>query len=36
MRGVDRPRDLFRALNGLDPGARIQPGKMTYKIVTDG
>jgi len=35
MRGVDRPRDLFRALNGLSTGGgRIEPG-MTFKIVTD-
>jgi predicted Zn-dependent protease len=35
MRAVDRPRELFRALNGLASGARIAPG-MTFKIVTDG
>ncbi|MEX2319063.1 MAG: metalloprotease, partial [Bauldia sp.] len=34
MRGVDRPRDLFRALNGLSAGARLAPGT-TFKIVTD-
>lgn len=34
MRGVDRPRELFRALNGLSGGARIEPG-MKVKIVTD-
>jgi predicted Zn-dependent protease len=35
MHGVERPRDLFRVLNGLDPGARIKAGTK-YKIVTDG
>ena len=35
MRGVDRPRELFRALNGLAPGARIEPGTKV-KIVEDG
>lgn len=34
MRGVDRPRELFRALNGLSAGARLEPGTMV-KIVTD-
>ena len=34
MHGVDRPRDLFRVLNGIDPGARIVAGTK-YKIVTD-
>lgn len=34
MRGVDRPRDLFRVLNGLAPGARLEPG-MRVKIVDD-
>jgi len=34
MRGVDRPRDLFRALNDLDPGARIDAGTK-LKIVDD-
>lgn len=34
MQGVDRPRELFRVLNGLDGGARITPG-MKVKIVTD-
>jgi len=35
VHGVERPRDLFRVLNGLDPGAPITPGAK-YKIVTDG
>jgi predicted Zn-dependent protease len=35
VHGVERPRDLFRVLNGLDPGTRITPGAK-YKIVTDG
>jgi predicted Zn-dependent protease len=34
MHGVDRPRDLFLALNGLSPGARIDPGTR-IKIVDD-
>ena len=34
MRGVDRPRELFRALNDLDPGARI-PAGTRVKIVDD-
>jgi predicted Zn-dependent protease len=34
MRGVDRPRELFRVLNELDPGAPIAPGTK-LKIVTD-
>jgi predicted Zn-dependent protease len=34
MRGVDRPRELFRALNDLEPGVRIEPGTKV-KIVTD-
>ncbi len=34
MRGVDRPRDLFLALNALKPGDRIEPGTK-YKIVDD-
>lgn len=32
MRGVDRPRELFRALNNLDAGAPIASGTK-YKIV---
>ncbi len=35
MSGVDRPRDLFRVLNDLDPGARIAPGTKV-KIVQAG
>ena len=35
MHGVDRPRDLFRVLNGIDPGAPIKSGAK-IKIVTDG
>jgi predicted Zn-dependent protease len=35
MRGVDRPLELFRALNDLTPGAAIKPGTR-LKIVTDG
>jgi predicted Zn-dependent protease len=34
MRGVDRPRDLFRALNDLDPGQAIVAGTK-LKIVDD-
>ena len=34
MRGVDRPRDLFRALNNLAAGERPAPGA-GVKIVTD-
>jgi predicted Zn-dependent protease len=34
MRGVDRPRELFRALNDLEPGARIAAGTKV-KIVDD-
>ena len=34
MRGVDRPADLFRALNDLDAGARLTPGTR-LKIVDD-
>lgn len=34
MRGVDRPRELFRALNDLEPGARIEAGTK-LKIVDD-
>ncbi|MCB2127264.1 MAG: M48 family metalloprotease [Rhodobacteraceae bacterium] len=34
MSGVDRPRELFRVLNELDPGAAIAPGTK-LKIVTD-
>jgi predicted Zn-dependent protease len=34
MRGVDRPRDLFRALNDLGPGAKIAAGTV-IKIVSD-
>ena len=34
MRGVDRPGDLFRSLNDLDPGARIEAGTRV-KIVDD-
>ena len=34
MRGVDRPRELFRALNNIDPGARI-PAGTKVKIVAD-
>jgi predicted Zn-dependent protease len=34
MHGVDRPRELFRALNGLDAGARLDPGSKV-KIVDD-
>ncbi|HVY18822.1 MAG TPA: M48 family metalloprotease [Bauldia sp.] len=34
MHGVDRPRELFRALNDLDPGDAIQPGTK-LKIVDD-
>jgi predicted Zn-dependent protease len=33
MHGVDRPRELFRAINDLEPG-RIKPGTKV-KIVTD-
>jgi len=34
MHGVDRPRDLFRALNDIDPGAAIVAGTR-LKIVDD-
>ena len=34
MHGVDRPRELFRALNDLEPGARIEAGTR-LKIVDD-
>ncbi len=34
MSGVDRPRELFRVLNELTPGAAIAPGTK-LKIVTD-
>ena len=34
MSGVDRPRELFRILNNLAPGAPIRRGT-AYKIVTD-
>jgi predicted Zn-dependent protease len=34
MRGVERPRELFRALNDLNPGERIAPGTKV-KIVAD-
>ena len=34
MHGVDRPLDLFRALNDLQPGARIEAGTR-LKIVDD-
>jgi predicted Zn-dependent protease len=34
MRGVDRPRELFRVLNGLTAGAAIAPGTKV-KIVSD-
>jgi predicted Zn-dependent protease len=34
MHGVDRPRELFRALNDLTPGAPITPG-LKVKIVDD-
>jgi predicted Zn-dependent protease len=34
MRGVERPREPFRALNDLNPGARIAPG-MKFKVVSD-
>lgn len=34
MRGVDRPHDLFLALNGLTPGTRIDPGTKV-KVVDD-
>lgn len=34
MRGVDRPRELFQALNDLEPGARIEAGTKV-KIVDD-
>jgi predicted Zn-dependent protease len=34
MHGVDRPLDLFRALNDLDPGAQLTPGTKV-KIVND-
>ncbi len=34
MRGVDRPMELFRALNDLAPGERIEPGTKV-KIVDD-
>lgn len=34
MRGVDRPRELFRVLNGLDAGETLAPG-MKVKIVDD-
>lgn len=34
MRGVDRPRELFRALNNLQPGARIEAGTKV-KIIDD-
>lgn len=34
MRGVDRPLQLFRALNDLDPGTRL-PAGMKVKIVSD-
>ena len=35
MRGVDRPRELFRVINDLHPGPRIRPGDR-FKIVTQG
>lgn len=35
MHGVERPRELFLALNGLSPGDRIEAGTK-FKIVTDG
>lgn len=34
MRGVDRPLELFRALNDLDPGDALQPG-MKVKIIAE-
>ncbi len=34
MRGIDRPRELFRALNNLEPGARIDAGTKV-KIIDD-
>jgi predicted Zn-dependent protease len=34
MRGVDRPSELFLALNDLQPGARLEPGSR-LKIVDD-
>jgi predicted Zn-dependent protease len=34
MKGVDRPRELFRAINGLSAGGSVQSG-LVYKIVTD-
>jgi predicted Zn-dependent protease len=34
MHGVDRPLDLFRVLNDLQPGVAIQPGTK-LKIVDD-
>jgi len=34
MRGVDRPLELFRALNDLDPGSPL-PAGMTVKVVAD-
>ena len=35
MGGVDQPRELFRALNGLSANGRIEPGT-TFKVVTGG
>ncbi len=34
MRGVSRPLELFRVLNGLAAGERVETGR-SYKIVTD-
>jgi predicted Zn-dependent protease len=34
MRGVDRPLELFRALNDLDPGETLPPGTKV-KIVAE-
>jgi predicted Zn-dependent protease len=32
MRGVERPRDLFRILNGLDAGVVLAPGMMVKYV----
>lgn len=34
MHGVDRPRDLFRIINGLEPGEPLAPGTLV-KVVDD-
>lgn len=34
MQGVDRAQDLFRLLNGLEGGGRVEPGER-YKIIAE-